>query len=534
MNLDTPDFDDDKAFQKALPTLRIAPTPSAELEARVQALEGKRKPRRTLVLGLTLGGLAAAGALVGVVLAPRIALAQALTEAEKHLRDGSLHSTMTWIFEGKPRIRQETWIVPGKRRTEHDISGQPVLISLETESKYWLYQPEIKVATWQISEGFLKQELAQSGAEIQTLQEAGVRLLRRPVGVQDEGEITRAGRRFRCFSQPQEADGFLLRGKSCRSLAWVDLAQKRLDRVELQMKRQETWETRVQLDYHWERPFPEELFSTKFPGAKIYELDRFGQEAGRHFAKPLAVQKFASRTIALRDVQVNAEGDVFVLFTDGARPEKPHAEASVLSKLTDSRGTRYAGTIGAMEPFMEVSNGKDRGLTVGGEMVQGACFTHAMPLDKPWKPRTFQIHMHFNELIGKKYYTRYAKFSVSVTRPKTPLLPDYATALRVLSLPGGEKMRFEKDRDSGRQSHAWNERRWAELLTLTRQSLKRYPDEFWPRLYQVQALRHLGRLSEARMALNKLLPEAGFNQREAEEEASKLRRAEQGKPEPGD
>ena len=436
-------LDDETLFQEKLPALKVAPTPSAALEASVRTLAERRTPRRALALGLTVGGLVAVGALAGAVLVPRIALAQVLTEAQKHLREGSLHSTMTWIFEGKPRLQQEIWIVPGKRRTESRISQQPTLVSLETEGKYWLYQPDIKVATWQTNnEGFLKQQLAQSGAEIQKLQDAGVRLLGRPAGVHDEGEVTRAGRRFHCFSEPQQADGLLLHGKNCRSLAWVDLAQQRLDRVELQMKRQETWETRVQLDYHWERPFPEAVFSTNFPSAKIYEQDRFGEEAGRRFAKPLAVQKFASRTIALRDLQVNAEGDVFVLFTDGARPEKPHAEASVLGELTDSRGTRYAGTMGAMEPFMEVSNGKDRGLTVGGEVVHGACFTHAMPLGQPWKPRSFQVQVHFNELVGKKYYTRYAKFSVSVTRPKAPLLPDYAPALRVLSLPGGEMTRF--------------------------------------------------------------------------------------------
>ena len=81
---------------------------------------------------------------------------------------------------------------------------------------------------------------------------------------------------------------------------------------------------------------------------------------------------------------------------------------------------------------------------------------------------------------------------------------------------------------------ASNERCWAELLTLTQHSLRRYPDEFWPRLYQVQALRHLGRLPEARTALHKLLPDAGFNQRDVEDEAKKLALAEQGKTDPSD
>jgi hypothetical protein len=206
----------------------------------------------------------------------------------------------------------------------------------------------------------------------------------------------------------------------------------------------------------------------------------------------------------------------------------------MISLPTDSRKAQYAGTVGAMEPYMTVTNGKGRGLTVGGEIVQGACFTLAKPLTGAWTARTFQLAFDFNEYVGKKYYTRHATFAVPITRPKTALLPDYAPALRILSLPGGEKGRFENDRDSGRQGMAWNDRRWADLLALTEQSLKRDPDAFWPRLYRVQALRHLGRLREARAALTALLPEAGFNQKEADDEALKLTAAEQGKPDPGD
>ena len=527
MNLDN---DNEKPFQEKLPMLKAAPLPSNALESRVARLAAPHASRRPLKLGLTIGGLVAAGALASFIFAPQIALAQVLVAASNSLSTDSLHSTMTWIFNGKPGIRQEMWLAPGKRRTESRVDGAPGLVSIEKDGKYWLYQPGIKVATWQKSE-----PLESSPVDIQKLHEEGARLLRRPFGVQDEGEVLQNGRRYHCFSQDQRADGVFLRGDKCRSVAWVDLEKRKLDRMEVQALRKGAWETQIQLDYDWEHPIAEGTFDTNFPNSKIYELDKFGEEMGKRFEKPIAVQKFATRTIALRDVQVNAEGDVFVLFTDGSKPEgKPYKDESVLDNPTDSLKREYARTMGGMMPFMRVSNGKDRGLTIGGEIIDGACSTLAKPLVGAWQPRTIEFSVHFNEQVGSKYYTRFARFSVPIARPKTALLPDYAEALQILALPGGEKTRFEKDRDSGRLSQAWNDRRWDDLLTLTQQSLKRYPDEFWPRLYQVRALRHLGRLPKARQALNALLPEAGFNQREADEEAKALLRAEQGKPEPGD
>nr|WP_309687409.1 hypothetical protein [Armatimonas sp.] len=517
-------LDDDKAFQKTLPKLRVAPVPSTTLEKRIAALGEKRRPSR--VLAMAVGGLAVAGALAGLFLVPRIALARALEEAQKGLQSERLHTRMTW-FVGKKKSVKETWYASGKLRSDF-LSSHEHLVEIVEKDRRWLYYPHLEIATWQHNTDTIKW-IAAAESEARNATEAGLRLLRREPGVVDEGEVVLEGRRFRRLTQTTTQKEGLLRGE-VRSESLVDLQERRLARVELQMHGSGGWKTRVRLEYYAGSQTPEGFFEPTFPRAKIYNLDAFGAEIGRRFARPLAVKKFASRTIALRDVQVNSEGDIFVLFTDGARENKPHKEASTLDIPTDSLRTKYTGTAGAMEPYMEMSKGKERGLTVDGDRMHGTCFTLAKPLVGKWRPRTLQIPIHFNEQVGKKYYTRSANFTVPIARPRAALLPDYAEALQILSLAGGEKERFETDRDRDRQVAAWNDRRWADLLTLTERSLTRYPDEFYARLYNVQALRHLGRLVEARQVLNTLLPEAGFNQKEADDENKALSHAEHGKP----
>ncbi|WP_394793256.1 hypothetical protein [Armatimonas sp.] len=517
-------LDDDKTFQKTLPKLRVAPVPSTTLEKRIAALGEKRRPSR--VLAMAVGGLAVAGALAGLFLVPRIALARALEEAQKGLQSERLHTRMTW-FVGKKKSVKETWYASGKLRSDF-LSSHEHLVEIVEKDRRWLYYPHLEIATWQHNADTIKW-IAAAESEARNATEAGLRLLRREPGVVDEGEVVLEGRRFRRLTQTTTQKEGLLRGE-VRSESLVDLQERRLARVELQMHGSGGWKTRVRLEYYAGSQTPEGFFEPTFPRAKIYNLDAFGAEIGRRFARPLAVKKFASRTIALRDVQVNSEGDIFVLFTDGARENKPHKEASTLDIPTDSLRTKYTGTAGAMEPYMEMSKGKERGLTVDGDRMHGTCFTLAKPLVGKWRPRTLQIPIHFNEQVGKKYYTRSANFTVPIARPRAALLPDYAEALQILSLAGGEKERFETDRDRDRQVAAWNDRRWADLLTLTERSLTRYPDEFYARLYNVQALRHLGRLVEARQVLNTLLPEAGFNQKEADDENKALSHAEHGKP----
>ena len=517
-------LDDDHAFQAKLPALRVAPLPSPTLEKRIAALGAKRRPGR--VLAMMAGGLAAAGTFVAFVLVPRIALARALEEAQKGLKLEQLHTRMTW-FVGKKKAVKETWYASGKLRSDF-LSSHEHLVELVEKNRRWLYYPHLKVATWQRDTNTIKW-IADAESEAQNATEAGMRLLRREPGVVDEGEVVLEGRRFRRLTQTTTQKEGLLHGE-VRSESLVDLQERRLARVELQRHGFGGWKTRVRLEYYANSQTPEGFFEPTFPRAKIYNLDAFGAEVGRRFARPLAVKKFASRTIVLRDVQVNSEGDIFVLFTDGARENKPHKEGSMFDIPTDSLKTKYTGTAGAMEPYMEMSNGKERGLTVNGNMMHGTCFTLAKPLVGKWRPRTLQIPIHFNEQVGKKYYTRSANFTIPIARPRTALLPDYADALQILSLAGGEKERFETDRDRDRQVAAWNDQRWADLLTLTERSLARYPDEFYSRLYRVQALRQLGRFVEARQALNTLLPEAGFNQKEADDENKALSHAEHGKP----
>jgi hypothetical protein len=540
-------LDDETPFQEKLPMLKVAPAPSATLESQIARLAQKHRPRRALALGLTVGGLVATGALIGFVFAPRMALAGVLRDAEKSLSADSLHTRMYALIQGKPQLFQELWYEKGKIRDEVYF-GERALQIVEG-GRRWYYRPGMKLVTWQ-KDSYTSTQLANSRESAHKAQEAGRRLIRRPPGVVDEGEVLRDGRRFRRLVEESSVQNPLSsKMEKRRTIEWVDIERRRVDRVEIQALKDGVWETQTRLDYDWHRPFPSATFDTRFPGAKIYEWDRFGEAAGKRFTKPLATKTFASRTIALRDVQVNARGDVFVLFTDGSREKKRHTEESNLSLgHTSSRESPYIHATSAMEPYMEVTNGKDRGLTVSGEVVQGACFILKKPLTGPWKPQTFDITIHFNEQDSKDktiYHTRWAHFPVTITRPKTPLLPDYADALRVLDLAGGDKAHFEGQRVFYQQWIAEQEERWADLLSLAQQSLKYYAKNEEPvlqrfgyelkaRVYEIQSLRHLGRLTEARRALEAIPIPGAKETQEVRDEAAKLRRAEQGKPEPGD
>ena len=207
----------------------------------------------------------------------------------------------------------------------------------------------------------------------------------------------------------------------------------------------------------FDRPLDQSLFSTRFdPSLPVVDLDRMKSEFKTRIETPLATFPWMGKTIAIRDVDVNPNGHVFVMFTDGETqvdrqreadavlaaekkggrlltmpPRTPHPDIAVTSSLD----VDYLDTwnfqpyvTGATERFR-------RGIVLrDGEVLQGKWFIPQHP--SPWQGQT--VTVTFNSDSAKSYRRHFQTAS-------TPLLPDWAPLMAMAPNTEEDVLRAEFD-----------------------------------------------------------------------------------------
>jgi tetratricopeptide (TPR) repeat protein len=131
----------------------------------------------------------------------------------------------------------------------------------------------------------------------------------------------------------------------------------------------------------------------------------------------------------IRDLQVNAEGDVFLLYTAGAFPGDVWPDWSI--ELTDEFGTRYLAGENAFQPYQGGGRPGGEGYVFDGEKLVGAWWVPVVP-QRSWKARRFRITFHVQPVIhhgrdpaAVENYSASADFALRVGRPGSALVPLY-------------------------------------------------------------------------------------------------------------
>jgi hypothetical protein len=273
--------------------------------------------------------------------------------------------------------------------------------------------------------------------------------------------------------------------------------------TEHQLRENGRWTTVAQTELDLEGSVSPNLFATPSRGVRIYDLRAYGAQVGSRFARPLANKRFATRTIALRDVQVNRDGDLFILYTDGSTPKKNRLVFPD-SIPVDDRGTTYTGTAGGIEPFMYHENPQlSRGMVVDGEVMQGFCVVPLVPvtpLPTSALPTKVTITFGFTERQGNKTFSGRTRFTVPVRRTES-LLPTYAPDLAILMLDGGEEQ-FKQTRESGRRMHYSNAQDWSGMIGSSGRAIGQGVSDVHTYLDRATAFGQLGRPEQARQALS--------------------------------
>lgn len=429
-----------------------AADPSEALWQRVADLAARhesRAPRRRAMiwpggprwapwrLGL---GLAAAAALVmmGVGLAPTWIAARVLQRAEAAAAEVQNAHVTTWSIgpDGSRVKTREEW-QQGDRSRTWERDGER--IRLISSGKLWVYEPKLNKVTVRRLGG-----TAAHVPPVQTLQEMVREFARH--GWRDQ--LRMLGDTF--------VNGWRVHQVAIQRPGWRDRGVLRVDAAtdlpiegEGQTEVDGRWVTRMLMEVHYNVPLPAALFEPSFPkSAEVFDLDRGQQEWGRHLAGEIAQHRVGDRTIVIRDIQVNAEGDLFLLYTAGKCPsDETLAAANSLSsrdwsiEVKDNLGTIYQWQPGNWAYNRHEPPGYPKGYVIHGERVEGDWWIPVAP-QSPWLPRQFTLTFHVypknlhagdhvperrasNGPVSKASYTETAVFTLPVAASATALVPDY-------------------------------------------------------------------------------------------------------------
>src|SRR5262249_48367725 len=136
-----------------------------------------------------------------------------------------------------------------------------------------------------------------------------------------------------------------------RTLLFVDAATDLPVRGEQQLDTDGQWVTQSTIEQRYNETLTARLFVPEFPkSARLFDVDASRQLSEPRRAKGSTSGRVGDRTIVIRDLKVNAAGDVFLLYTAGGRPGDRWQDWSV--DLKDDLGTHYLPSEG-FYPYME-------------------------------------------------------------------------------------------------------------------------------------------------------------------------------------
>lgn len=205
----------------------------------------------------------------------------------------------------------------------------------------------------------------------------------------------------------------------------------------------------------FDHPLDAGLFSLHFdPTLPIVDLDKERSEFKDRIETPLVVYPWMHKAIAIRVVDVNPNGHIFVLYTDGETVTDRHRESGeMLSasqnnirsfhphfmsihpsiEVTSSLGGEYLKT-GNLQPYVDGPSERFRSGIIlrDGEVLQGAWFVPAK--STPWQPLT--VNVRFNADQSKVYRRHFSTAS-------TPLLPDWTPLMGIAPTVDDDVLREE-------------------------------------------------------------------------------------------
>jgi hypothetical protein len=240
----------------------------------------------------------------------------------------SAHLAIWSIAEGGRRTKvREIWYQAGRWRME-DVRSHEVQVF--ADGKLWHYEPETRRVTVRKAAG--PAAYNPSGFTVTAMKRDHARW-----GWRDQ---LRMLDRTSVGGRPARQFIIELAHLPERSLLLVDAATDLPIRTELQREVDGRWVTEGVVEHRFNERLPARLFRPKFPNSgRVSDLDAGRRRWSQRLAKGIARRRVEQRPIVIRDLKVNGEDDVFVLYTASKFPGGVYGDWEV--DLTDEFGTRY-------------------------------------------------------------------------------------------------------------------------------------------------------------------------------------------------
>ncbi|HEX8465138.1 MAG TPA: WD40 repeat domain-containing protein [Abditibacterium sp.] len=392
--------------------------------------------KRATQLKLTFSGAILASLIaVSAVVWPQVMSNQALAQINAAMaRVSSVQMTTFRLKDGKRITQNQTYFQNGQWRVENPENG---FTTLYKGGKRWIYNARAGRVTvqrgvkgafgWNASGFTLADMMRDFGAQGDK------------TSLKIQGYDTLRGRKIKRA---------LLEIKNKReTLQWLLMVDDETDlplRGEMKMRapygKTEIWITEMS----YNRPVSAKLFEPKFARtAKFIDLGRRDADLKTKMAGGLAKKRVGERIVAIRELQVNRNGDVFLLYTAGKRLGKTTGDGFRSNNwfagrdwkvfLTDSLGTRYH----YMRNDFQFSLYP---VEVQGQRLEGDWWVPATATQpgQKWKPRTFflnfemspkNLHGTFKQTFQINYSAR-ARFEIPVDEAENSVMPSLAQSLQ--------------------------------------------------------------------------------------------------------
>jgi WD40 repeat protein/outer membrane lipoprotein-sorting protein len=444
---------EEQKLQRLFQMADVHGAPSAALSRRVtllaaQNLEKQQRrhgSQRVLKRGLAI--CAAAALLFCVIRATPFVMAELfIRRVEAAVGKVQSAHIITWkVLENGERVRTtETWQQNSLYRSEswpEEVTGRRREIKIFRDGKLWTYEPELNKVT-------LRRQNTPYGTEDADLTGTGlIRTFTKASVMKTSMSVTTEHTNFN--GQPARRVRIKTTGRyeSYDTRILVDDSTDLPISVDMEVLQEQSGKKlTIVAEFDFNRPLTAELFEPTFPKtARLFDYDNGKEEWRKRLATGIASRKVGERTIVIRDFQVNDEGDVFMLYTAGKRPDdsfratgQGYAGKDWKISLTDEFGTHYESAT-PQTSFQPMSGngvasvGHPDGYTFEGERLEGDCWIPLSPQSHK-KPRRFTVTFNINRknLHGqwegpelKANLSETVKFTFPVDRPTTAVVPDY-------------------------------------------------------------------------------------------------------------
>lgn len=526
-------MEQETTLREALQAAYPASEPSDALRRRIAVLAEGTAPTpssqrsRRWRTGLRLAAVAATALVVfAFLLPPKLTAVQAYQRMADSVRDVRSAHYIVWnVLPNGTQVKEnEVWYQKGDWRLEQ-IFPQYQQVQVSRNGMNWTYNTQTNTVT---------QDDATSIQWFDRISGFSVGALLHQAALLDEdthvtllGATTVAGRPAHIILLYSQWRGDRGNPQSTlwRSRIVVDDATDLPIRSEGQSRKpnQTQWVTNSVEADQYNQPIPAAVFTPDFPETArridaVAEREHWRERLGRGIAAqrvtPTGYAHGRPIMAVIRDFQVNAKGDVFLLFTANTEVGRDIPFGS--ADLTDEFGTKYldpsrqnngVGSQTFIPTCMDRTNSgqKVNGYVFGGEQLEGIRWV-PLQTQSPWKPRWFRLTLHLDHAGG---HPGTAVFDLPVQEAKAEVVPEYMPYMaRPLSYYAGvqaeeeaaARASFYRDEHDLSQALA----AYRELIAIRSEDARKEKSipassEQWLEVYYI--LTKMGRMEEAKAAL---------------------------------